>query len=184
MTRARLTLLLGPAFAMLLAVGCGGGTVPAGSASPAGGASKPAAGAQAGTDQWETVLAAAKREGTVTMFGPQGSTRQQALSAPFEKKYGIKVEYQGAGGPEVPPRVQKERGAGQYLWDVFLLGTSTGVLGLRPMGALDPIEPALILPEVKDPKQWRGGQLAFFDDQHIGLAVLRQSGQYFYANTK
>ena len=35
--------------------------------------------------QWETVLAAAKREGKVTVTGPTGSEVRQALVEPFQK---------------------------------------------------------------------------------------------------
>jgi iron(III) transport system substrate-binding protein len=133
--------------------------------------------------EWEKVVAGAKKEGKLNMVGPRGGERQQALTEIFSKKYGVEVEYFPAGGFEVPPRVQRERQAGLYLWDVFIAGTTTLFKGLRPLGALEPIEPALILPEVKDPKNWRGGELPFFDKNRVGLSLLRGSGQYLFINT-
>jgi iron(III) transport system substrate-binding protein len=48
------------------------------------------------------------------------------------------------------------------------------------MGALDPVEPPLILPEVKDSKLWRGGQLEFLDPGRRILVVTRyQRGTLF-----
>jgi len=114
--------------------------------------------------EWDRVLAAAKQEGKVSVLGLEGDGTRLALTEPFEKRYGISVEYQADAGPGIPPRVANERGAGQYLWDIYVHGTTTGLLAMLPMGALDPLEPALILPEVKDPKAWRGGGLEFLDE--------------------
>ena len=36
---------------------------------------------------WEQILAAAKKEGTVSVIGPQGSETRDALTLAFQKKY-------------------------------------------------------------------------------------------------
>ena len=107
--------------------------------------------------EWEKILAAAKKEGKVAVIGPVGADRRDVLVEPFQKKYGITVEYFADRGSGIGPRLSAERGAGQYLWDAAITGTTTGLLSLLPGGMLDPMEPALVLPDVKDPKQWRGG---------------------------
>ncbi len=112
-------------------------------------------------EDWERVLKAAKQEGRVAVIGPTGTHRRDALSVPFEKKFGLKVNYWGERGSGVPPRIGAERRAKQYLWDVNIGGTTTALTSFIPWGALDPLEPALILPEVKDPKKWRGGGMEF-----------------------
>jgi len=122
-----------------------------------------AAGENSVAQEWEKVLAAAKKEGRVAMIGPVGADRRDVLVGPFQKKYGITVEYSADRGSSIGPRLTAERGAGKYLWDVVVTGTTTGLLALLPGGMLDPIDPALILPHVKDPKQWRGGALEFVD---------------------
>ncbi|MGH7798851.1 MAG: hypothetical protein ACREQ2_28635, partial [Candidatus Binatia bacterium] len=113
--------------------------------------------------EWEKILAAGKKEGKVAVIGPVGADRRDVLVEPFQKKYGITVEYFADRGSGIGPRLSAERGAGQYLWDVAVTGTTTGMLVLLPGGMLDPMEPALVLPNVKDPKQWRGGALEFVD---------------------
>src|SRR2546425_11148937 len=110
--------------------------------------------------EWEKVLAAGKKEGKVAVIGPVGADRRDVLVEPFQKKYGITVEYFADRGAGIGPRLSTERGAGQYLWDVAVTGTTTGLLVLLPAGMLDPMEPALVLSDVKDPKQWRGGGVA------------------------
>src|SRR4029450_4174818 len=113
--------------------------------------------------EWEKILAAGKKEGKVAVIGPVGADRRDVLVEPFQKKYGITVEYFADRGSGIGPRLSTERGAGQSLWDGAGTGTPTGMLVLLPGGMLDPMEPALVLPDVKDPKQWRGGALEFVD---------------------
>ncbi len=127
------------------------------------GSSAWAAAKPAGQDDWDQILAAAKKEGKVTVIIPVGREAQDALTEPFQKRYGIQVEFWADRGAGIAPRVSAERGASKYMWDVVVTGTTTGLAALIPMGALDPLEPALVLPDVKDPKLWRGGAFEFAD---------------------
>jgi iron(III) transport system substrate-binding protein len=136
-------------------------------AAPAAAPANPSAAAQAPPAQvseWDRVLEAAKREGVVSVLGPLGTNPREALTTPFEEQFGIKVDYDSEGGPNIPPKISTERGAGQYRWDIYIGGTTTALTGLRPMNVFEPMEPALLLPEVKDPTQWRGGAIEFTDD--------------------
>src|SRR3990170_7408602 len=45
--------------------------------------------------EWDRVVEAAKKEGKVTLAAPLGDAVRKALTEPFEKRYGITVEYQG-----------------------------------------------------------------------------------------
>jgi iron(III) transport system substrate-binding protein len=146
------------------------------------GPSPSAAGDPAAEAEWSRVLAAAKQEGKVVVAGARGEDVTKVLTEGFEDRYGITVEYLGTGGPELPPRVEKERSAGLYLWDVFIAGTTTLVTGMKPIGVLDPIEPALILPEVKDPTAWRSGSLPYFDRDRLGLSFILANRQAIYVN--
>jgi ABC-type Fe3+ transport system substrate-binding protein len=115
---------------------------------------------------------AARREGVVTVIGTGGVEVRDALGVGFEKAYGIRVEFQSMRGAEIPPRVGAEREAGQYLWDVYVGGTSQALNSLIPMGALEPLEPALILPEARNPASWRGGALPFRDAEGRLLVMM------------
>jgi iron(III) transport system substrate-binding protein len=172
----RHTLWRGPAFgawktgalaiaALVIATACTGSTttspfasdgtasslpsVAAGSAGPSGGDAKA---------EWAQVLAAAKKEGTVVVWGPPGDSFRAALKTAFEVAYpDITVEFNAAGGDATAARVLGERDAGQYLADLIVGGGTDGFLTYAPKGALDPIRPALILPEVTDDSKWAGG---------------------------
>jgi iron(III) transport system substrate-binding protein len=164
-------------FAALL-LGCalpGGTPAPGATEGPVGPASTAA---QTGTDgagwqaEWERTLAAARQEGVLTVSILPGSLFRDWL-AQFERKYpGIRLEVSGLTGREVGARILPERGAGQYLWDVYIGGGDTASSILKPDGALDPLKPALILPEVLDDSKWLGGFDAGFTDLE---------GKYAYA---
>ncbi len=134
--------------------------------------------------EWESTLAAAKKEGKVSVISDVTATMRDALTLDFEKKYGISVDLFGTSGREVAPRVAAERKAGQFLWDIYIHGSTTALEAMIPMGAFDPLEPALIQPDVKDPKTWRGGGMEFLDPNKMVLVMTPfQRGTIFY-NTK
>ena len=75
--------------------------------------------------EWGQVVKAAKQEGRVVVFGPPGTRARKALTEPFQKKFGIKVEYTGAFGSEMSQKIMAERRAGIFSFDVHLGGTTT-----------------------------------------------------------
>jgi iron(III) transport system substrate-binding protein len=133
---------------------------------------------------WESTLVAAKKEGKVSVITDVTATMRDALTLEFQKKYGIAVELFGSSGREVAPRVAAERKAGQFLWDIYIHGSTTALEAMIPMGAFDPLEPALILADVKDPKTWRGGAIEFLDPNNMVVVMTPfHRGTIFY-NTK
>jgi iron(III) transport system substrate-binding protein len=125
--------------------------------------------AQAQSDQgwqqkWDSVLKQAKTEGKVVVMGPPGDRIRDAITQNFAKAFpDISLEFSGARGGELATKIKAERDAGIYSVDVLISGTSTADAYFKPMKALDPIEPALILPEVTNPKSWRDNRLEFSD---------------------
>ena len=53
---------------------------------------------------WESTLAAAKKEGKVSVMTDITATMRDALTLEFQKKYGIAVDLLGISGREVGPR--------------------------------------------------------------------------------
>lgn len=97
------------------------------------------------------------------LYGPPiAETRARFIEA-FQKAYpGITLDYVALGGSEVAPKITAERRAGIYQVDLHMGGTTTILSVLRPFAV--PIQPYLILPDVKDPKQWLENRLDFSDD--------------------
>ena len=125
--------------------------------------SAPAANGQqdkaAGTADWDKLVDAAKKEGKVTVSLPASAEMKKQLEEQFKKRYGIEVETFTARGSSAVRRMADEFKAGVRSFDLHIGGSSSIVSGMLDEGILDPIEPWLVLPEVKDPKQWWGGHL-------------------------
>jgi iron(III) transport system substrate-binding protein len=117
------------------------------------------------TAQWDAVVEAAQREGALVIMGPTTADTREGLTRGFQQAYPrIQVQYQPGGGSELGAKILTERGAGQYLADVYIGGTTTINSALLPAGALDPIPPFLVGPAVQDPSPWLGGKFEFADN--------------------
>ena len=122
-------------------------------------------GASATDPGWEKIVAAAKKEGKVVMFGPTGADVRDAFTLGFQKKYPeIEVDFSGLQGAQVAPKLLAELGAKQYRTDLIVAGTTTALEGLAPVNAIVPMQPFLVGPESRDLSKWRGGKLHFSDD--------------------
>jgi hypothetical protein len=138
--------------------------------------------AQAQSDQgwqqkWDAALKQEKSEGKVVVMGPPGERIRDAITQNFAKAFpDISLEFSGARGGELATKIKAERDAGIYSVDVLISGTSTADAYFKPMKALDPIEPVLILPEVANPKNWRDNRLEFSDrDTRMDLVFSTQN---------
>jgi iron(III) transport system substrate-binding protein len=121
----------------------------------AGGAQRANAGAAeskpAWQAEWEKVLAAAKKEGQVTVY----ISGYEEVLPEFEKEYpDIKLVAVTGRGSQLAQRMIAERRGDKFLADVFNAGGVTTHGQLYKAKVLDPIKPALILPEVTDPSKW------------------------------
>jgi iron(III) transport system substrate-binding protein len=145
-------------------------------AAPAAPSAAPAAAAPASKPgDWDGIVAAARQEGTVALMGAPGQGIRRALVDEFEKAYpGVKVEYNSGRMPEQWPRVQAERAAGRYLLDVNVDGTSSTPATLKPAGAVAPLEPLLVLPEVVDTSAWLENRLWWADSQEPNTVLSFQ----------
>lgn len=119
----------------------------------------------------EQVAGEASKEGKVVVWGPPGELIHKAMTEGFKRAYpNIGIEYSGARGGEQATRIKAERDGGVYSVDVLLSGTTTAINQMKPMKALDAIAPVLMLPEVTDLRNWRGGKLEFSDEAtHLNL---------------
>ena len=101
--------------------------------------------------EWEKVLAAAKKEGQVTVY----ISGYEEVLPEFEKEYpDIKLVSVTGRGSQLAQRMIAERRGDRFLADVFSSGGVTTHGQLYMAKVLDPIKPALILPEVTDPAKW------------------------------
>jgi iron(III) transport system substrate-binding protein len=124
------------------------------------------AGAQS---EWEKTLAGARKEGQVTVY----ISGYDAVLPAFQKAYPeIKLVGITGRGVQLGQRLMSERRAEKYLADVYS-GGSTTIFTLYKTRALDPMKPALILPEVADQSKWWRGEHRYLDPD----------GNYIFAYT-
>jgi ABC-type Fe3+ transport system substrate-binding protein len=108
--------------------------------------------------EWEKTLAAAKKEGNVVVGIPASSELRTAIGAKFKEKFGIPVELLSARGPENVTRIITEFNAGVRYFDILVAGGATP-LSMVAAGAADDFQSYMILPAVKEPKNWWGGHV-------------------------
>ena len=122
--------------------------------------------------EWEQTVAAAKKEGEVSFYGSQGYEKVFEL---FQQKYPeIKVNsVTNLRGSEHGQRVMTERRAGKYLVDLFINGVVTPIQVYLKANILEPIRPALILPEVTDESKWWNGKHHYADAEAKYIFVFQ-----------
>jgi iron(III) transport system substrate-binding protein len=122
--------------------------------------------------EWQRTVDAAKKEGRVSVFLYQRENIETAVKA-FEKRFpDIPVVAAGTAAAETGPRLMAERRAGKFLWDICICGPTTPLSVLYPAKALDPIKPALMLPEVVDPTKWWEGKHHYMDPEGSHIFVF------------
>ena len=83
----------------------------------------------AAPDDWTAVIAAAKKEGRVTVYSAQvGLTFQNDIAKAFEAKYGIEVRMVELRATDIRERIRTEQSAGQPGADISYNGTTTSEL--------------------------------------------------------
>jgi iron(III) transport system substrate-binding protein len=132
------------------------------------------------------LVAAAEKEGQLSIAGPPGDTYRAALVDWFQKKFPkIKVEYNGASGRDQVPRITRERQSGVFNWDIYIGGPTSPLGALKPIGAFDPMPPELVLPEATDNAKWHDGFKSGFMDveEKLYYAFDGTASDVIYVNT-
>jgi iron(III) transport system substrate-binding protein len=151
---------------------CAPAAAPAPTTSTGPAAAKPSGDRPAG---WDQLVAAAKQEGKLVIAGPPGQEYRGVTVDDFQRAYpGITVEYNAARSNEHVPRIMAEREAGRFLPDVYLSGQVYTVFHLKPAGAVVPLKPELVLPEVLDEAAWFENRLAWCDDSEPHTCLMFQ----------
>jgi iron(III) transport system substrate-binding protein len=112
--------------------------------------------------EWQALIKAAQAEGKLSVAA-SGNRNYTPLYNEFSKKFGIEMIISYGGGSEHSDRILAERRAGIYAVDVSHIGGNTVNRRIIPAKALTPIEPLLVLDEVKDPTQWYGDRHWYVD---------------------
>lgn len=113
--------------------------------------------------EWDRTVVAAEKEGSVVVNSQPNLVWRDFIVKEFAKAYPkIELNFSMIPSEQFVARVRLERQTGKYLWDLGAAGAAAG-FALYKDGAIDPLLPELILPEVDNPAVWGGWDEAFVD---------------------
>src|ERR1700730_1409384 len=160
-------------------------SAPAAPVAPATPATAAPAQASASSAAWDQLVAAAQQEGKMVVSGPPAPDARIKLPAAFKQRFNIELDYLAGNSSQLASRIESERAAGQYTMDVSLGGPDTVYGTFVANKWLDPLKPALILPEVVDPKVWPTGAPWFRDPSgELSLQIFNTISPIGYINTQ
>jgi len=137
--------------------------------------------------EWEKTVAAAEKEGVVSVYiFDAGPLTEETVHA-FERAYPkIKVSQLRGRGNDLGPRLVAERRAGKYIADLFAGGKGTAYATLYVGKILDPIKPILLLPDVLDETKWWRGAHKYVDpeNKHVFVYIGNVGGVEINYNAK
>lgn len=138
----------------------------------------------AAKQNWDSLIVAAKKEGSVLIYTMWISETRIALTQAFKEKYGINLEFSPFNrGAEIMTKLRTEQRAGLYLADLIGVGAGTLVATMKPAGDIVPMENLLVLPEVTDGKYWRGGKVPFLDKDKTTIGMIASVQRSIIYNT-
>ena len=132
--------------------------------------------------QWEVTLDAAKKEGKVNIY----MYRYGKVLDVFRTDYPeIRPFLLTGTGAQIITKIMAERRAGRNLADVIGLGSSNYRILHHQAKMLEPIQPALMLPEVIDESRWFGGKHRYLDPEgkYVFGYLANASYAQLYYNT-
>ena len=106
--------------------------------------------------EWNKIVEAAKKEGKVVVSVPASAELRKDVERSIKQRFGIEAELVAGRAASIVGKIQQEVMAGVNSFDLHMGGSESMVSGLLSDGLLESFEPALVLPEVKDPKNWWG----------------------------
>jgi iron(III) transport system substrate-binding protein len=138
--------------------------------------------------RWEDIVRAAEKEGEVTVYATNSVGDLPIIWEAFRKKY-PKIRLNAvpiSTTSEAVTKVMAERRASQFLVDVILGAPGATYNSFYRGKVLDPMPPALVLPEVTDLSKWWKGKHRYVDAENQYVFVYQSSlyGPPVYRNTK
>lgn len=134
--------------------------------------------------EWDRVLDLGKKEGKVVVSIPASAELRAAIEKQFEARFGINVEAVVSRASNIVRKIVDEAGAGVHYVDLHIGGSESIITGLLPEGILEPIDGLMLLPEVRDPKQWWGGHIFVDNAKKFAYASLAYQSESLWYNPR
>jgi len=134
--------------------------------------------------KWKKIVSGARQEGKLRVYGNVDPKIRKVVGAAFREKFGVQMDWVVGRSSTVARKYFSEQGARQNLADIFHMGGGTTYLRMKPRGVLASLEPHLILPEIKDPKNYVLGKVPYLDKDKMAIALISPYLTYVAINTK
>ena len=132
--------------------------------------------------EWDRALELGKKEGKVVVSIPASAELRAAIEKQFEARFGIDVEPVVSRASNIVRKIVDEANAGIHYVDLHVGGSESIITGLLPEGILEPIDGLMLLPEVRDPKQWWGGHIFVDSAKKFAYASLAYQSESLWYN--
>ena len=134
--------------------------------------------------EWDKTLELARKESRVVVSLPASGELRGAIETHFEKRFGIDVEPVVGRASTLVRKMIEESKSGVRYTDLHIGGSESIVGGLLSENVLEPLEPLMILPEVKDPKQWWGGHMWVDNSRRFAYTSLAYQSESLWYNSQ
>ena len=103
-------------------------------------------------------MEAGKKEREIVIAIPPSNELRKEMETILRQKLGVEAELVSAPGPRNASRIASDRKAGVRYFDALIVGAGTAITLAHDV-MLEPIEPLMMLPDVKGLKAWWSGHI-------------------------
>jgi iron(III) transport system substrate-binding protein len=133
--------------------------------------------------EWERTLEAAKKEGKVVVSVPASAELRRGIEKVFKQRFGIDAEVNTGSAASIVGKIRQESKSGAPYFDLHMGGGESMITGLLAEGILAPLEPAMMLKEIKDPNNWWGGHIWLDNAKRYIYASQAYQVELIWCNT-
>jgi iron(III) transport system substrate-binding protein len=133
--------------------------------------------------EWERTVEAAKKEGKVVVSVPASAELRRGIEKVFKQRFGIDTELNTGSAATIVGKIRQESKSGAPYFDLHMGGGESMITGLLAEGILAPLEPAMMLKEIKDPDNWWGGHIWLENAKRYIYASQAYQVELIWCNT-
>jgi iron(III) transport system substrate-binding protein len=133
--------------------------------------------------EWERTVEAAKKEGKVVVSVPASAELRRGIEKVFKQRFGIDAELTTGSAASIVGKIRQEAKSGATYFDLHMGGGESMIAGLLAEGILAPLEPAMMLKEIKDPNNWWGGHIWLDNAKRYIYASQAHQVELIWRNT-
>src|SRR5262245_41904629 len=133
--------------------------------------------------EWERTVEAAKKDGKVVVSVPASAELRRGIEKVFKQRFGIDAELTTGSAASIVGKIRQESKSGAPYFDLHMGGGESMITGLLSEGILAPLEPAMMIKEIRDPNNWWGGHIWLDNAKRYIYASQAHQVELIWCNT-